>query len=149
MPKGRGLGLSFYFSHAAHVAEVAEVSVDENKKIKVHKVTVAVDIGPVMNMSGAKSQVEGAIVDGLSTMLDLEITMEKGRIEQSNFHNYRPLRIAHTPIIDTHFIQSDYGPTGIGEPALPPLAPAVANAIFAATGERVRTMPISAEGYRV
>ncbi|MGI1679195.1 MAG: molybdopterin-dependent oxidoreductase [Cellvibrionaceae bacterium] len=149
MPKGRGLGLSFYFSHASHVAEVAEVSVDENKKLTIHKVTVAADIGPVMNMSGAKSQVEGSVVDGLSTMLDLEITMENGRIEQNNFHTYRPMRIAHSPEIDVHFIQSDNGPTGIGEPALPPLAPAIGNAIFAATGERVKTMPITAEGYRV
>jgi isoquinoline 1-oxidoreductase beta subunit len=149
LPPGRGLGLAFHFSHAGHVAEVAEVSVDANKKITVHKVTAAVDIGPVINPSGAIAQVEGSIVDGLSTMLGLEITMENGRIQQSNFHDYRPLRIPHTPIIETHFIESDFAPTGIGEPALPPLAPAIGNAIFAATGERVRTMPISKAGYRV
>lgn len=149
MPKGRGLGLAFYFSHAGHIAEVADVSVDENKKVTVHSVTVAVDIGPVVNMSGAVSQVEGSVVDGLSTMLDLAITMENGRIEQNNFHTYRPMRIAHTPEINVHFIQSDNVPTGIGEPALPPLAPAIGNAIFAATGNRIRTMPISEEGYRV
>lgn len=149
MPPGRGLGLSFHFSHAAHVAEVAEVSVDADKKLTVHKITAAVDIGPVINRSGAVSQVEGAMLDGLSTLFDLAITMENGRIEQSNFHNYKPLRIKHTPQLETHFIESDYPPTGIGEPALPPLAAAIGNAIFAATGERVRSMPLTEVGYTI
>ncbi len=149
LPKGRGLGLSFHFCHAAHVAEVAEVSVDANNKVTVHRITAAVDIGPVINMSGATAQVEGAIIDGLSTMLGLEITMEDGRMQQSNFHNYRMLRIANAPQVDVHFIQNDFAPTGIGEPALPPLAPAIGNAIFAATGHRIRTMPISKEGFSI
>lgn len=149
MPEGRGLGLSFYFCHAAHVAEVAEVSVDANKKVTVHKVTVAVDVGPIVNMSGALSQVEGSVIDGLSTMMLQKITMENGRVEQSNFHNYQVLRIPSAPIVEVHFIQSDYAPTGLGEPALPPLAPAVGNAIFAATGKRVRKMPLSEEGYSI
>ncbi|MFP6814468.1 MAG: molybdopterin cofactor-binding domain-containing protein, partial [Pseudomonadales bacterium] len=149
LPDGAGLGLSFYFCHAAHVAEVAEVSVDANKKLTVHKVTVAVDVGPIINMSGALSQVEGAVIDGLSTMMAQKITMENGRIEQSNFHDYTVLRIPDAPIVDIHFIQSDYTPTGLGEPALPPLAPAVGNAIFAATGHRVRKMPLSEEGYTI
>jgi isoquinoline 1-oxidoreductase beta subunit len=149
MPAGSGLGLAFYFSHAAHIAEVAEVSVDANRKLTVSKVTVAVDVGPIINMSGATSQVEGAVIDGLSTMLAQKITMEKGRIEQSNLHDYTVLRIPDAPKVDIHFIQSDYRPTGLGEPALPPLAPAVGNAIFAATGHRVRTMPLTEEGYSV
>ena len=149
MPDGSGLGLAFYFCHAAHIAEVAEVSVDANKKLTVHKVTVAVDVGPIINMSGALGQVEGAVIDGLSTMMAQKITMENGRIEQSNFHDYEVLRIPDAPKVDIHFIQSDHSPTGLGEPALPPLAPAVGNAIFAATGHRVRKMPLTEEGYTI
>ena len=149
MPKGTGLGLAFYFSHAGHIAEVAEVSIDVNRKLTVHNVTVAVDVGPIINMSGAMSQVEGAVIDGLSTMMGQKITMENGRIQQDNFHNYEVLRLPDAPNVDTHFIHSDYPPTGLGEPALPPLAPAVGNAIFAATGHRVRKMPLTDEGYTI
>ncbi len=149
LPKGRGLGLAFHFSHAGHVAEVAEVSVDANRKVTVHKVTVAADVGPIMNMSGAKGQIEGSVIDGLSTMLNLQMTMENGRMQQTNFDRYPLLRIKDAPVVEAHFIQSDYSPTGLGEPALPPLAPAIGNAIFAATGHRVRAMPISKEGFTV
>jgi isoquinoline 1-oxidoreductase beta subunit len=125
------------------------VSVDENRKLEVHRVTVAADVGPIINMSGATAQVEGSVIDGLSTMLNLQMTMENGRMQQPNFDRYSLLRMKDAPIVDVHFIQSDYAPTGLGEPALPPLAPAVGNAIFAATGHRVRTMPISKEGFFV
>lgn len=146
-PAGRGLGLAFHFSHAGHFAEVAEVSVSKSKKLTVHNVTVAADIGPIINLSGAENQCQGSVVDGLSTMLGLEITMENGRIQQSNFDTYRLLRIANAPNVNVHFIQSDNPPTGAGEPALPPLAPAVCNAIYAASGHRVRTLPITKEGF--
>jgi len=146
LPKGYGLGLAFHFSHAGHIAEVAEVSVDDNRRIRLHKMTVAVDIGPIINMSGATSQVEGSVIDGYSTMLGQKITMENGRVEQSNFHDYPVLHIKDAPDIDVHFLQSDNPPTGIGEPALPPVAPAIANAIYAASGIRVRAMPLSDEG---
>lgn len=149
MPEGWGLGLAFYFCHSAHVAEVAEVSVDENKRLTLHKVTAAVDVGPIINMSGAISQVQGSIIDGFSAMVGQKITMSNGRIEQTNLHQYPVLRINAAPEIDVHFIQSDNDPTGLGEPALPPLAPAVVNAMFAATGERVRKMPLTEEGYTV
>jgi isoquinoline 1-oxidoreductase beta subunit len=100
-------------------------------------------------MSGALSQVEGAVIDGLSAAMAQKITMENGRIEQSNLHDYTVLRLPQAPEVDVHFIQSNYPPTGLGEPALPPLAPAVANAIFAATGQRLRKMPFADEGYRL
>jgi isoquinoline 1-oxidoreductase beta subunit len=150
MPTGSGLGLAFFFSHAGHIAEVAEVEVDANKRLTVKRVTVAVDVGPIINPSGAVSQVQGAVIDGLSTMMTQKITMEGGRIQQSNLSDYPVLRMPSAPaVIDVHFIESDYRPTGLGEPALPPLAPAVANAIFAATGHRVRKMPLSEEGYSI
>jgi len=149
MPKGTGLGLAFYFCHAAHVAEVAEVTVDKNNNFTVNKVTVAVDVGPIINMSGATSQVQGSVIDGLSTMALQEITMKQGVIQQGNFDDYQVMRIAATPEVDVHFIQSDNRSTGLGEPALPPLAPAVTNAIFAATGERIRSMPLSEVGFKL
>jgi isoquinoline 1-oxidoreductase beta subunit len=146
---GHGMGLAFHFSHAGHFAEVAEVSVDQGKRVKLHRVVVAGDIGPIVNMSGAMNQSEGAVVDGFSTMLGLEVTMEGGRVEQSNFHQYPILRMPHHPKVEVHFLQSDNPPTGVGEPALPPVAPAICNAIFAATGQRVRTLPMSREGFSV
>ncbi len=147
MPEGKGLGLAFYFCHAAHIAEVAEVTVDKDNNYSVDKVTVAVDVGPILNMSGALNQVQGSIVDGLSTMAMQQITVTDGVIQEDNFHEYHVMRIAQTPEIDVHFIQSDNAPTGLGEPALPPLAPAVTNAIFAATGTRIRTMPLTKAGF--
>ncbi|MDH4124351.1 MAG: molybdopterin-dependent oxidoreductase [Gammaproteobacteria bacterium] len=149
LPAGRALGLAFYFSHAGHFAEVADVSVDKNRKLTVHKVTVAGDVGPIVNRSGAESQCQGAVVDGLSTLLGLQITMENGRVQESNFHQYPLLRMPNAPVVDVHFIESDFAPTGLGEPALPPLAPAVCNAIFTATGHRIRMLPLSKEGFHV
>jgi isoquinoline 1-oxidoreductase beta subunit len=149
MPAGRGLGLAFHFSHQGHFAEVAEVSVDGNRRLTVHKVTVAGDIGPIVNMSGAENQVQGSVIDGLSTLMGLEITFENGRVEQKNFDRYPLLRMRQAPVVEAHFIQSNNNPTGVGEPALPPAAPAICNAIFAATGQRVRTMPLTKEGYSI
>ena len=149
LPAGRGLGLAFYFSHAGHVAEVAEVSVTAAKKLTVHRVTVASDVGPIVNRSGAENQVEGSVIDGLSTMLAQKVTHQRGSVKESNFHMYPLLRMPTVPEVDVHFIESDNPPTGLGEPALPPLAPAVCNAIYDATGDRIRTLPISEAGYRV
>jgi isoquinoline 1-oxidoreductase subunit beta len=147
LPDGHALGLAFYFSHAGHIAEVAEVSVGDDKRVDVHRVTVAADVGPIVNLSGAENQVQGSVVDGLSTMLGQRITFENGRAKETNFHQYPLLRMPRAPRVDVHFIDSDYPPTGLGEPALPPLAPAVANAIFAATGERVRRLPLTDAGW--
>ncbi|MGA0018437.1 MAG: molybdopterin cofactor-binding domain-containing protein [Steroidobacteraceae bacterium] len=147
LPPGRALGLAFYFSHATHVAEVAEVSVDANKNITVHRVVVAVDAGPIVNLSSAESQVQGSVVDGLSAMMGQKITHEAGRVREQNFDNYPLLRMPAAPEIEVHFIESDFIPSGLGEPALPPVAPAVCNAIFNASGQRVRSLPLREEGY--
>jgi isoquinoline 1-oxidoreductase subunit beta len=149
MPKGRALGLAFHFSHAGHFAEVADVSVDANKKVTVHKIWVAADIGPIVNMSGAENQVQGSVIDGLSTAMGLAITFENGRVEQTNFDKYPLIRIDKAPEVEVHFIQSEYSPTGCGEPAFPPAAPAIANAIYTATGQRIRTLPFRVEGYSI
>jgi isoquinoline 1-oxidoreductase beta subunit len=128
---------------------VAEVSVDEARKLRVHRIVVAGDIGPIVNLSGAESQVAGSVIDGFSAMLGQQVTFEGGRVEQQNFDSYSLLRIAAAPQIEVHFIQSEFAPTGAGEPALPPVAPAICNAICAATGQRVRTLPLSGEGFTV
>ncbi len=149
MPTGRALGIAFYFSHGGHFAEVADVSVAADKKVTVHRVTVVGDVGPIINRSMAENQCEGAVIDGLSTMVGLKVTFENGRVQQTNFDQYPILRMPHAPEVDVHFIESDYAPTGLGEPALPPLAAAVCNAIYAASGLRPRTLPISDEGFSI
>ena len=141
MPPGHGLGIAFYFSHAGHFAEVAEVSVDADKTVNVLKVWVAADVGPVVNYSSTENQIEGSIIDGVSTM-NLELAIEDGRIREGNFHEYPLLRIGQAPKVEVHFAKTDFPPTGAGEPAFPPLAPAVANAVFAATGRRIRSLPM-------
>jgi isoquinoline 1-oxidoreductase beta subunit len=146
LPKGHHLGLAFCFSHLGHIAEVAEVSVDAAKKVTVHKVTVAADVGPVINLSAAENQCEGSVVDAVGTMA-LEVTIEDGAAQQTNFDRYPLPRMAVTPKVETHFVQSDRSPTGLGEPVFPPVVPAICNAIYAATGHRIRTMPITHEGF--
>jgi len=149
LPEGRGLGLAFFFSHAGHVAEVAEVSVDQDKKITVHDVWVAADVGQVINLSGVENQIEGSVVDGLSTLANQRITIRDGRIQETNFDTYPLLRMPKAPRVHVQMMSSGYAPTGAGEPALPPLAPAVGNAVFAACGERVRELPFSNAGFSV
>jgi len=143
-PRGQGQGIAFHFSHRGYVAQVAEVTVSKEGKLTVDRVVVATDIGPtIINLSGAENQVEGSVIDGLSTLLLPELNIENGRITQSNFHDYQLLRIGDAPAkIEMHFVKSDHPVTGLGEPALPPLAPAVCNAIFAATGIRIRELPL-------
>lgn len=149
LPDGHHLGLGFYFSHAGHIAEVAKVSVDAAGDIKIHNVTVAADVGPIVNMSGAKNQIEGSVIDGISALAGQQLTIENGRVEEGNFDTYPLLKMADAPHVDVHFIQSEFRPTGLGEPALPPALPAVTNAIYAATGQRVRSLPVSLEGISV
>jgi isoquinoline 1-oxidoreductase beta subunit len=144
---GRGMGIAFYYSHSGHVAEVVDVSVSKDKKLTVHRVVVAADIGLIVNRLGFEQQAQGAVMDGVSIALGQRITMERGAVEQSNFGDYPLMRISAAPKVEAYSVESDSPPTGFGEPALPPLAPALCNAIFAATGERVRTLPLSLSGY--
>ena len=144
LPRGSGQGLAFHFSHQGYVAEVAEVSVARDGTLTVHRVVAAVDVGPIINLSGAETQVQGSIIDGLSCAWLQEITLEKGRVAQASFNNYPLIRMNAVPAqIDVHFVKSDFPPTGLGEPALPPLPPALCNAIFAATGKRLRQLPVA------
>ena len=122
---------------------VADVSVSREGVLKVEKLTAGVDVGPIMNLSGAENQVEGSMLDGLSAAWFQEVTVEDGAIQQKNFHEYPLLVMKDAPKVEVHFAKTDFPPTGLGEPALPPTAPAIFNAIFAATGKRVRSMPIS------
>lgn len=145
---GRALGIAFHYSHQGHFAEVAEVSVAANRKVTVHKVWVVGDIGPIVNLSSAEAQVQGSVIDAIST-LALEVTMENGQIEQKNFDQYRMARIQVATEVDVHFLDTDYPPSGVGEPAFPPAAPAICNAIHAAAGHRIRTLPITREGFSI
>ena len=148
LPKGTGLGVAFHYSFQGYFAHVAEVSVMPGNKVKVNKVWACGDVGSqIINPSGAEAQVQGAIMDGLSEMMYQEITLEGGRVMQKNYDQHGLLRLQHAPEIDVHFVPSEHSPTGLGEPALPPLIPAVCNAIFAASGQRLRSLPLKNSGY--
>ncbi|NOQ93012.1 MAG: molybdopterin-dependent oxidoreductase [Methylophaga sp.] len=143
MPKGRGLGLALHKSFNTYVAQVAEVTVSKEGKLTVDRVTCAVDCGIAVNPKVIESQMQGGIGFGLSAALKGEITLKEGKVDQSNFHNYQPIRMNEMPHIDVHIVDSNEAPSGVGEPGVPPIAPAVCNAIFMATGKRIRSLPIS------
>lgn len=142
VPAGRGRGLAVHYSFGTCVAHVAEVAVAKDGGVRVHKVTTVVDCGPAVNPAGIAMQIEGAIVFGLSAALHGQITFAQGRVVESNFHDYPMLRIHEMPEIEVHILPSKARMGGIGEPGVPPIAPAVTNAIFAATGKRIRRLPL-------
>jgi isoquinoline 1-oxidoreductase subunit beta len=144
LPPGRGRGIATHFSFDSYVAQVIEASVEKDGTVRVHRVVCAVDCGRTVNPDIVKAQMEGGIIFGLTAALKTEITLENGRVQQHNFYDYPMLRMFESPEIEVHIVPSELSPTGVGEPSVPPVAAALANAIFAATGKRVRRLPIRA-----
>jgi len=149
LPKGTAMGVGFHFSHQGYFAEVAEVSVTAQNKIKVNKVWVGGDIGStIINPQAAENMAQGAIIDGMGALMGQEILVQNGKVMTTNFHQHPLLRLTQAPAeIEVHWNKTNNNPTGIGEPSMPPILPAIANAIFAATGKRVRQLPLKNSGF--
>ena len=147
LPEGHGLGIAVHRSFLSYVGAVAEVSVDEQGKLKVHEMWLCIDAGLVVNPDRVVSQMEGAAIFGMSLALHGEITAKDGAIEQGNFDTYPVVRMTGAPqSIHVHIMESDAPPGGVGEPGVPPVAPAIVNAYFAATGNRLRELPLRNAG---
>jgi isoquinoline 1-oxidoreductase beta subunit len=148
LAKGTAMGVAFHYSFQGYFAHVAEVTVNANKAVRVNKLWICGDIGSqIINPSGAEAQVQGGVIDGLSEIMHQQITLQNGAVQQKNYDTHQLLRFKQAPQIEVHFLPSDNSPTGLGEPSLPPVLPAVANAIYAATGDRVRALPLANSGY--
>ncbi len=142
LPPGSGRGIALLHAFGSYIAQVAEVVVSKQGEVRVPRVVCAVDCGVIVNPDTVKAQMESGIIFGISGALWGEITFKDGRVEQHNFNDYRVLRINEAPVIDVHLVKSSEPPGGIGEPGTSAVMPAVANAIFAATGKRIRKLPV-------
>jgi isoquinoline 1-oxidoreductase beta subunit len=142
LPMGVGRGVSLQFVFGTYMAQIAEVEVAKNGNVRVKWVVCAVDCGSVVNPDTIEAQVQGAVIFGTSAALHGEITLKNGRVEQSNFDNYQVVRMNEAPAIEVHIIRNNEAPGGMGEPGTSAIMPAIANAIFAATGKRLRKLPI-------
>ncbi|OUT38169.1 MAG: hypothetical protein CBB66_05455 [bacterium TMED6] len=142
LPKGHFQGFAYHHSFGTHVAQVAEISIDSSNQVKVHKVVSAVDCGQTVNPMTIRAQIQGSIIFGLGATIKSEMTVKNGRVNEGNFDDYQVIRMDETPEVYVHIIENQEGPGGVGEPGLPPIAPAIANAVFAASGKRIRKLPI-------
>ena len=148
LPKGSGRGVALQFVFGSYLAQVAEVEVSKEGVVRVRRVVCAVDCGTVVNPDTVQAQIQSAIIFGATAALYGEITLKNGRVEQTNFDTYQMLRINDAPVIEVHIVKSPEPPGGMGEAGTSAIVPAIANAIFAATGKRLRKLPIDADALR-
>ncbi|MDH5500422.1 MAG: molybdopterin-dependent oxidoreductase, partial [Gammaproteobacteria bacterium] len=141
LPEGHGIGMAVHFVFGGYTAHAMQVSVREGR-VRVHRCVCVTDVGQVVNPLGVEAQMMGATIDGLSTALNLQITVHDGKIEQGNFPDYPLLRMADAPDVEVHILHTEFAPSGAGEMGIPTVAPALTNAIFAASGKRIRRLPI-------
>jgi isoquinoline 1-oxidoreductase beta subunit len=148
LPKGRARGIALMEGYDTYMAQVAEISMNQDGSVRVHKVTVAADLGMMVNPDTVQAQIQSAVVFGIGASLKHQITMKNGRVQETNFHNFEPLRLHETPQIDVVLVKSSEKPGGIGEPATAVVVPAIANAVASLTGKRVRRLPMTADAIR-